>query len=103
MSKIYQDWKPVVLTKHQPIKKNLIYNKQIIEDNNEIVVPKTVTKEYGLKVQQYRNVMNLNQKDLAQKLNIPLEQIRNIENGTALKNGTLITKINRFLKITNKL
>ena len=102
MSRIFQDWEPVVFTKKKLSKNPTFCNSKIDKDDNEISVPKTVGKEYGMKVQQYRNAKSLTQKELATKLNIPYEQVRDIENGIALKNGTLITKINRYLQITNK-
>lgn len=103
MSRVFQDWEPVVLTKKPDIKNKTLYNIINTKKNeNEITVPKIIGKEYGLKVQQHRNAKKLTQKELATKLNILFEQIRDIENGTAVKNGILITKINRYLQITNK-
>lgn len=113
MNKNYQDWTPVVLKKNKtnktntniqcnynPISSTKIYND---DDVNPDIIPKTVTLDYGKKIQQARNALNITQKDLAQKLNITVDIIKNYESGNGIKNSNIITKINRFLNITNKI
>lgn len=113
MSKIYQDWEPVILKKNikktnsqsiisnnNPISSIKIYNDD--DDVNPEIIPKTVTLDYGKKIQQARNTLKITQKELAQKLNITVDIIKKYESGEGIKNSNIITKINRFLNITNK-
>lgn len=113
MSKIFQDWEPVILKKtvkkinsqsnisnNNPVSSIKIYNDN--DDINPDIIPKTITLEYGKKIQQARNTLKITQKELAQKLNITVDIIKKYESGEGIKNGNIITKINRFLNITNK-
>ena len=43
----------------------------------------------------------MTQKDLAQKLNIPVKMINEIESGKAIHNPQVISKIKRILNISN--
>jgi len=112
MNTIYQDWVPVVLKKNikknnsqssscnnnNPISSTKIYN----DDNQDPeIIPKTVSLNYGKKMQQARNQLKLTQKDLALKLNITVDIIKKYESGEGIKNSNIITKINRFLNIQN--
>ena len=53
-------------------------------------------------IQQKRLELGMTQKDLANKLNIPVKTIIDIESGKANKNQQLISKIKRNLNISNK-
>ena len=53
---------------------------------------------FGKNLQKLRLSKNLTQKDLANKLNIPVKTINDIESGKAKHNGQLMNKINRYFK-----
>uniref|UniRef100_A0A6C0BUV7 HTH cro/C1-type domain-containing protein n=1 Tax=viral metagenome TaxID=1070528 RepID=A0A6C0BUV7_9ZZZZ len=58
--------------------------------------------ELGKNIQSKRLSQNMTQKDLAQKLNIPVKMINEIESGKAKHNPQIISKIKRILNISNK-
>jgi len=58
--------------------------------------------ELGKIIQSRRLSQNMTQKDLAQKLNIPVKMINEIESGKAKNNPQIISKIKRILNISNK-
>ena len=58
--------------------------------------------ELGKLIQSRRLSQNMTQKDLAQKLNIPVKMINEIESGKAKHNPQVISKIKRILNISNK-
>lgn len=58
--------------------------------------------ELGKIIQSRRLSQNMTQKDLAQKLNIPVKMINEIESGKAKHNPQVISKIKRILNISNK-
>lgn len=114
MPEIYQDWTPVVLTKSKskPKLKNVdsigngsakkIYNNDgnnTCDNDEPDIKPKIVSKEYGIKMQQYRQAFNKSQQDMANALSIPINTIRDYERGTAIYNANITTKINRYLKM----
>jgi ribosome-binding protein aMBF1 (putative translation factor) len=90
---IYQDWIPVVLTKNkQKINTQTKQNKpEIIEDD----IPKLnkITKEYSLAIINGRNALNLTQKQLAQKLCIKDNIIKEYENGNVINFNLKLYKI----------
>ena len=112
----HQDWKPVVVRKN---KKNSIHNsenkptqKVVGYNANKNTNGKTnihskklvdteelkhtyVPKDIAMEIQKLRQSKNLTIKELATKLNIPKQDIINIEQGKALYNKALITKIKR--------
>ena len=57
--------------------------------------------ELGKIIQSRRLSQNMTQKDLAQKLNIPVKMINEIESGKAIHNPQVISKIKRILNISN--
>ena len=58
-----------------------------------------VDSDFSKKVQQKRLSMGLTQKQLATKLNIPVQTISEIENGKAKHNQQIVNKIKRIIKI----
>ena len=58
--------------------------------------------ELGKIIQSRRLSQNMTQKDLAQKLNIPVKMINEIESGKAKHNPQVISRIKRILNISNK-
>jgi ribosome-binding protein aMBF1 (putative translation factor) len=58
-----------------------------------------VSKDDANKIVQGRVAMKLSQKDLAQRLNMQFKDIQDIENGKAVENKAVLSKIKRFLHI----
>jgi putative transcription factor len=60
--------------------------------------------ETGRAIQQARLQKKLKQTDLAKQLNIPVDIIRNYENGTGQRNGDLLNRMGKLLgvKLTGK-
>ena len=52
---------------------------------------------FGKALQRYRTSQNMTQKDIAQKLNIQIKDINEIESGKAKHNGLLMGKIKRIM------
>ena len=59
---------------------------------------KKMDSEFGKTLQKYRLSRNMTQKDIAQKLNIPVKDINEIESGKMKNNGQLMGKIKRLMK-----
>jgi ribosome-binding protein aMBF1 (putative translation factor) len=102
----HQDWNTVTFTKtpkkSKPTgKPSHTGNSSIIlNDNDEIVKIKLVPREIGILINTARNVKKLTRKQLANQLNLKEDIITNIETGTAIYNGQLISTIKRKLNIT---
>lgn len=104
----HQDWKPIILGKTK-IKKdkektkitkiadpNVKMEKKIEEGKLE---HKKITNELRAQIQKGRSTNGLTQKDLANRVNLPLSVINDIESGKAIYNHNHINKIKRVLKI----
>ena len=120
----HQDWKPVVfkksikqLQKENPakykkettVKKNYKPNsgssqplKKYTEDDPESLHIEKVSKNLRIQIQQARTAKKMTQKDLANKLCVPVTTIQNYENGKAIPNGAFISKIGRILGVKLK-
>ena len=105
----HQDWKQVVLsgtkkksdsTKPKKIsqaqQKDIKLHKQV---ENDELTHKKISQELKTKIIQARSSQKLKQKDLAQKCNLPVSVINEIESGKAIYNPQHINKIKRILKI----
>uniref|UniRef100_A0A6C0L021 HTH cro/C1-type domain-containing protein n=1 Tax=viral metagenome TaxID=1070528 RepID=A0A6C0L021_9ZZZZ len=64
-----------------------------------ILKHKAVTKDDSKKIQKQRLIRGLTQKELAQKANVTVQKIIEIENGKAIHNPQLINKVQRILKL----
>jgi ribosome-binding protein aMBF1 (putative translation factor) len=60
-------------------------------------VHKTVSASMAKKIAQLRSDAKLTQKDLAFKLNVHANVIKDYENGTIIPNATVINKIEKVL------
>jgi ribosome-binding protein aMBF1 (putative translation factor) len=58
---------------------------------------KKMDSDFGKTLQKYRLSQGLTQKDIAQKLNIPVKDINEIESGKMKHNGQLMGKIKRLI------
>ena len=107
----HQDWKQVTLKSKQSInqekkqstkkisqaqQKDIKLHKQVEEDN---LKHKKITPELRTKIIQARASNKWKQKDLAQKCNLPISVINDIESGKAIYNPQHINKIKRVLKL----
>tara|TARA_Y100000287_G_C14069915_1_gene280258 strand:- start:6 stop:377 length:372 start_codon:yes stop_codon:yes gene_type:complete len=107
----HQDWKQVTLRSKQSItqekkqstkkisqaqQKDIKLHKQVEEDNLKHT---KITQELRTKIIQGRASQKWKQKDLAQKCNLPVSVINEIESGKAIYNPQQINKIKRVLKL----
>lgn len=120
----FQDWDTQVIQRRQPTRPKLsqshlregqyvslnkgIQNKATnydaqrmrkLDQEDETFRHKKVDRRFSLKVQQARLVRKLTQKQLAQKLNLPVDVITKYENGTAINDGQVTGKLKQFLHI----
>ena len=101
----HQDWKPVVVKKNttNTTKKTNPENQKIkniekcVEEDD--LKHKKITSEIKQKIINGRCSLSFTQKQLAQKCNLPLQVINEIETGKAIYNHQHINKIKRVLKI----
>ena len=102
----HQNWKTIYVksNKQQDNKthaqKSNFYNpEKKLDKNIENGKMRTekIDKDKSLSIQQKRQSKGLTQKDLANKLNIPVKTINEIESGKGNKNPQIINKINRYL------
>jgi ribosome-binding protein aMBF1 (putative translation factor) len=97
-----QDWEPVYLTKSIPVPKSAPRKSdEAIAmaklEREEAPLPKV---HVGLQqaIQQARLSQKMSQKDLAQKMNVPVATIQSYENGTALPNNSFIARLEKTLQ-----
>lgn len=70
-----------------------------IEDGN--LKHKKTSAELGKQIEKERLKLNMTRKDLAYKINLPVKNIDDIENGKAKYNPQHINKIKRLLKMNS--
>lgn len=102
----HQDWDTVYIT---PKKKNTQGDdkkKQYVKSKEQKLnekeeqgklVHKKMDAGFGKTLQKYRLSQNMTQKDIAQKLNIHVKDINEIESGKMKHNGQLMGKIKRLM------
>jgi ribosome-binding protein aMBF1 (putative translation factor) len=102
----HQDWDTVYVTpkkkNNQTEDKKKPYVKSKEQKMNEKeeegkLSHKKMDSEFGKSLQKYRLSQNMTQKDIAQKLNIPVKDINEIESGKMKHNGVLMGKIKRLM------
>jgi ribosome-binding protein aMBF1 (putative translation factor) len=98
----HQDFKPVVLKKTKLT--NHTYNSEGSSvfrklDSDEPDAPKTIQYSQSLKIQKGRNLKKMSQKDLAMKINVPVNTINSYESGTVIPNKSVLRKIQDILEI----
>jgi ribosome-binding protein aMBF1 (putative translation factor) len=113
MNNCFQDWEPVVIRSNSAAKKEAqqhqsakpMGNKEFQRlDKDEIPKLNKITREQSLAISNARNACNLSQKELAQKLNIPENIIREYENSTVANfSHQLYNRILKVLKVNPKL
>jgi putative transcription factor len=106
----HQDWTTVILTKNseklyteKQIKEYEEKQKQKLEKKkekeNEIQKPLKVNYEFKKALMQARLSKKISQKDLANKLNVPLNTISDYENGKIVPNNAFISKMEKVLNV----
>ena len=108
----HQDWKTIVVkknntdTKDKPKKKKMDDTTQKLikvetKADNDILKHDKYTKEFRLAMVKKRtSTLNMTQKQLATRLNMPEKTIKEIESGRAIYNAKDYNRIKRTLKIT---
>ena len=84
----HQDWEPVVW------KKEAIVSKPVKE---KVSAPRELTGELCSAIQKARMNVKLSQQELAQKLQVKPEVIKEYENGKAIPNNGFIARIEKIL------
>ena len=103
-----QDWEPVVFKKNiqpttkdgKPIPKIKLTDEQIRlnkVDNEEIQIKK-VSLELRIIIQRARQNLKMSQAQLAQQINQKQNVINEYENGKAVPNNQILSKLERVLK-----
>jgi ribosome-binding protein aMBF1 (putative translation factor) len=94
-----QDWDTIFITKNKekPIQKQT-GPKPPVDTHQAEPLPK-VTVELKTAIQQARISKKLSQKDLAQKLNLPVSVINDYEKGTAIPENSFIAKLEKTLEV----
>lgn len=70
-----------------------------IDNETENFTLKTVDKKWSSKIQQARMAKGLNQKELAQKMNVTVDVVAKYEKGTAIQDGETLRKFQKVLGI----
>ena len=70
-----------------------------INDDNELPICDKVGIEIGKQIMQARLAKKLKQTDLAKQLNMTPDIIRDYENGSAIRNNSVLSKIKKALNI----
>ena len=102
----HQDWETIVLKKPPDQKK---IQQQIskagpkptpgVNYDEEGVAPPKIPTNLKKAIQQGRLAKRMSQKDLANKLNVSLNDIVNYENGKAVPNNQFISRIEKVLNV----
>lgn len=116
----HQDWKQVTFTKdlsndkqhieRQKRQGNTISKKKVpdrqdvaklrsIENETETFKLKKIDSKMSKQIQQARCNQGLSQKELANKVNVPVKTIVEYENGKAILDHKILNKLKRVLKI----
>ena len=102
----HQDWNTVYVTPKKTNQESGGKNKQYVKSKEQKMndaeeegklTHKKMDLEFGKTLQKYRLSQNMTQKDIAQKLNIPVKDINEIESGKMKHNGQLMGKIKRLI------
>jgi ribosome-binding protein aMBF1 (putative translation factor) len=99
-----QDWKTVVLRKKSPSQSNRIQVdptlKKIINlESEDPTAPKKLGKDCAQQIQKARCTLKLKQEDLAKKINVKANIIKEYETGNVVPDRGILNKLNRALNI----
>jgi ribosome-binding protein aMBF1 (putative translation factor) len=94
-----QDWETIFMTKtKEKPPQPQTGPKPPVDTHQAEPLPK-VTVELKTAIQQARLAKKLSQKDLAQKINVPISIIIDYEKGTAIPNNSFIAKLEKTLEV----
>ena len=103
----HQDWDTVYITPKKTNQEGGDKKKQYVKSKEQKMnekeeegklTHKKMDANFGKTLQKYRLSQNMTQKDIAQKLNIHVKDINEIESGKMKHNGQLMGKIKRLMK-----
>jgi ribosome-binding protein aMBF1 (putative translation factor) len=103
----YQDWKQIVWkksTKKTVLPQKAAGNKQYktLDEASDAAKISKIPRETAQKLQQGRLAKKLKQTDLANRINMPVKTIQDIENGKYPVNNALFQRIARVLGVSLK-
>lgn len=105
MTNEMQDWTPIVFNKKRKTTQQTYVDPQIIKlnkidniDDEQPLKHETVNDDIRKIIIKLRNQKKINQKTLANNLNLKEDIIKSIEDGTHLKNNQLFGRIKRYLE-----
>ena len=119
----HQDWKEVTFTKNlsqdkqhlsrqhrqgNTVAKKKVHNSEHsakmhkLDNETETFKLQKVDPKVAKQLQQARCSMGLSQKDLANKVNLPVKTIVAYENGKAVVDHKILNKLKRTLKVSSK-
>ena len=102
----HQDWNTIVVKPKKSDNQEGGKSKQYVKSKEKKMseaeeegklTHKKMDSDFGKSLQKYRLSQGLTQKDIAQKLNIPVKDINEIESGKMKHNGQLMGKIKRLI------
>ena len=101
----HQDWETTTINHKEKYKKklNIPRYSQVdshlakIDQETEILSHKKVNSDLSLRINNYRQDHHLTQDQLALKLNLRVDLVKNYENGTAIHDLTIVNKFNHLL------
>jgi len=96
----HQDWETVVLRKPKPPPPKQISSQKpkIEKEGEEFNLPK-IGQNLKLAIQQARLAKKMTQKQLADKLNVPVQEVAKYESGKTVPNHQFINRIERVLGV----
>tara|TARA_Y100000385_G_C12702550_1_gene471149 strand:- start:14 stop:403 length:390 start_codon:yes stop_codon:yes gene_type:complete len=89
--------------------KNSLYtndnNMRKLDDETDTFKHKKVSTNLKIAIQKGRTLKKMTQANLAQSLNLPVITVKNYENGTAIPNNSVLSKMEKVLgiKLTGKI
>ena len=96
VKKAQRDGKTKVETKNKMSEEGLKMKK--LDEDTENYKLETVNKSISQEIVKARAALKMKQKDLANKINVPVQTIQNYENGKAQPEIKILQKLERVLK-----
>jgi putative transcription factor len=95
----FQDWEKVFMTNNKDKNEKIVTKQKPIVDTHQAEPLPKITVELKTAIQQARLAKKISQKDLAQKLNLPVSIIIDYEKGSAIPNNSFIAKLEKTLEV----
>ena len=102
-NKVLKDKEEKEKEKEKKTQIKVVSNERKLEKKIEegILKHKKTSVELGKQIEKERLKLNMTRKDLAYRINLPVKNINDIENGKAKYNPQHINKIKRILKMNS--